>query len=505
VVVTTTGCSSVPSAATAVTVNPIPATPTITPGGPTTFCAGGSVTLTSSSASGNQWYLNGNPIGGATSQTYLATSAGDYSVVVTTSGCSSSASAVTTVTVNPIPNATITVGSAMVSGSSAGATVADAGVGATYTWTITGGTITAGAGTRSITFTAGSPGTLTLGVTVSNGGCSDTKGASVTVTATAPTITVTAVNPSMGSHVGGLPVTISGTGFQAGAAVTFGGSAATNVVVVNSTTITAKTPAHAAGSVNVTVTNTDTSNATLTSGYTFLAQQFDANGDTVIDPADIFYLINYLFTSGPAPRGAAGMLSGDANGDGVVDPADIFYVVGYLFTSGPAPAATTPGRTTLDTSRAVSTAPFAGSISLGRPMARGDHWIVPVSVKVAAGSAVPEALSLRLRFEDASGVTVRRAGAAAALQPIFEVSRSSERDLSYLVVLSGLMLGPDGAIVAEVSVPNGIAAGSAITLDPALTMLSNANGTRSATVGNGTLELRSTRIPNTPTKVRTNE
>ena len=74
------------SAPTTVTVNPTPATPTITPGGPTTFCAGGSVTLTSSSASGNQWYLDGNPIGGATSQTYIATAIGTYTVVVTASG-----------------------------------------------------------------------------------------------------------------------------------------------------------------------------------------------------------------------------------------------------------------------------------------------------------------------------------------------------------------------------------------------------------------------------------
>ena len=36
-----------------------PATPSITPAGPTTFCAGGSVTLNSSAASANQWYLNG--------------------------------------------------------------------------------------------------------------------------------------------------------------------------------------------------------------------------------------------------------------------------------------------------------------------------------------------------------------------------------------------------------------------------------------------------------------
>src|ERR1019366_5238143 len=95
VVVTTSGCSSSPSAGTTVTVNPIPPTPTITPGGPTTFCTGGSVTLTSSSASGNQWYLNGNPIGGATNTTYAATASGNYTVVVTTSGCSSAPSSAT--------------------------------------------------------------------------------------------------------------------------------------------------------------------------------------------------------------------------------------------------------------------------------------------------------------------------------------------------------------------------------------------------------------------------
>src|SRR5205085_2849342 len=110
VIVTTSGCSSAASAPTSVTVNPAPPTPTITPGGPTTFCAGGSVTLTSSSATGNQWYLNGNPIGGATNQTFVATASGNYTVVVTIGACSST-SAITTVTVNPTPpTPTITPG-----------------------------------------------------------------------------------------------------------------------------------------------------------------------------------------------------------------------------------------------------------------------------------------------------------------------------------------------------------------------------------------------------------
>ena len=49
-------------------------------------------------------------------------------------------------------------------------------------------------------------------------------------------------------------MTITGTNFASGATVTFGGTAATSVVVVNGTTITATTPAHAAGAVTVTVT-----------------------------------------------------------------------------------------------------------------------------------------------------------------------------------------------------------------------------------------------------------
>src|SRR5204862_7626955 len=96
------GCSST-SAPTVVTVNPLPPTPTITPGGPTTFCAGGSVLLNSSAGSGNQWKLNGSPIGGATDTTYSAAASGSYTVTVTDGNGCSSTSAPTVVTVNTLP------------------------------------------------------------------------------------------------------------------------------------------------------------------------------------------------------------------------------------------------------------------------------------------------------------------------------------------------------------------------------------------------------------------
>ncbi|MFT3911082.1 MAG: T9SS type A sorting domain-containing protein [Ferruginibacter sp.] len=95
------GCSAT-SAVTSVTINPVPATPTISAGGPITFCAGGSVTLTSSAATNNQWNLNGSPIGGATNSTLVVTASGDYTVTVTNAfGCTAT-SAITTVTVNPL-------------------------------------------------------------------------------------------------------------------------------------------------------------------------------------------------------------------------------------------------------------------------------------------------------------------------------------------------------------------------------------------------------------------
>ncbi|TAL62283.1 MAG: T9SS type A sorting domain-containing protein, partial [Bacteroidetes bacterium] len=64
-----------------VTVNSLPATPTITVN---------MSTLASGSSTGNQWYLNGNPISGATSQFHTATQNGFYTVCVTdANGCSS--------------------------------------------------------------------------------------------------------------------------------------------------------------------------------------------------------------------------------------------------------------------------------------------------------------------------------------------------------------------------------------------------------------------------------
>ena len=84
-----------------------------------------------------------------------------------------------------------------------------------------------------------------------------------------PAPTVSAISPTLGTTAGGTPVTITGTGFRAGATASLGGTAATGVTVVNSTSITATTAAHAAGTVNVVVTNTDAQSGSLANGYTY--------------------------------------------------------------------------------------------------------------------------------------------------------------------------------------------------------------------------------------------
>jgi hypothetical protein len=81
--------------------------------------------------------------------------------------------------------------------------------------------------------------------------------------------TVSGVSPNSGSTLGGTAVTIAGANFASGATVSFGGKAASNVVVVNTTTITAVTPSHAAGAVTVSVT-VNGGSGSRTSGFTYV-------------------------------------------------------------------------------------------------------------------------------------------------------------------------------------------------------------------------------------------
>ncbi|MBK8364502.1 MAG: hypothetical protein IPL24_12810 [Bacteroidetes bacterium] len=75
--------------------NPLPAIPTISAGTSTTFCQGGSVTLTSTPATSYLWST------GSTLQSISVNSSGTYSVIITNANGCTSSSAGTIVTVNP--------------------------------------------------------------------------------------------------------------------------------------------------------------------------------------------------------------------------------------------------------------------------------------------------------------------------------------------------------------------------------------------------------------------
>ena len=92
-----------------------------------------------------------------------------------------------------------------------------------------------------------------------------------TFTYEVPVVEVVSVYPNTGPLAGGTAIEIFGRGFQAGATVEIGGDPATDIAVVSDSRITAETPAEAAGSYDLTVTNTDTGTDTLADAFTYQA------------------------------------------------------------------------------------------------------------------------------------------------------------------------------------------------------------------------------------------
>ena len=113
-----------------------------------------------------------------------------------------------------------------------------------------------------------------------------------------PPPTVTTLSPSSGPAAGGTSITITGTNFAAGAAVTVGGRTVNRVAVVSATQITAATPVGTAARTDVVVTNPDGQAGQLPGGFTYIldttlevavtnpqngALHFPVNGEIQID------------------------------------------------------------------------------------------------------------------------------------------------------------------------------------------------------------------------------
>ena len=179
--------------------NPSVSNAYITPNTPTTICAGSSTTLTAhanvnptAATVSFQWKKNGADISGATSPTYNATEAGEYTCVITATqgSCSKSATPnATTVTVSTPSVGTIALaGQTICGGNTATLTPTISGSEGTlsYQWSTGGNPIPDATLASYTTPELTSTTTYTFSVTATVGTCTDTKNVSATVTVDGP-------------------------------------------------------------------------------------------------------------------------------------------------------------------------------------------------------------------------------------------------------------------------------------------------------------------------------
>ncbi len=268
VIVPLVGTGGAPAAPTVITISPNngPAaggtSVTITGTG---FLAGASVTFGTTAAT-NVVVVSSTSITAATP----AHAAGAVNVTVTNTDSQSGTLPNAYTYTNPAPTVTLISPTSGTTGGGTAITITGTGflAGATVSLGGTAATNIVVVSPTSITATTPAHAAVAVNVTVTN---TDSQSGTLpnAYTYTNPAPTVTLISPTSGTTGGGTAITITGTGFLAGATVSLGGTAATNVVVVSSTSITAATPAHAGGAVNIVVTNTDSQGGTLTNGYTY--------------------------------------------------------------------------------------------------------------------------------------------------------------------------------------------------------------------------------------------
>ena len=207
---------------------------------------------------------------------------GSYAMTITgtdTAGRTHSASATLTVAsaltgtaniIGSVYSAGVAVSGANISVLQNGAIVTSTTTGSSGAFTITG--LTQGTYTLVVT-AAGYIGT-SVPVSVFNGNWTRI-GVALTRSSSPAATTVTGVAPATGPGAGGTSVTITGTNFTGATAVTFGATPAASYTVTGATSITAISPAHALGTVDVTVTAPGgTSVAGAAGQFTFAAPDF---------------------------------------------------------------------------------------------------------------------------------------------------------------------------------------------------------------------------------------
>ena len=308
----------------------------------TNFVAGATATFSGTAAT-NVVVVNSTTI----TATTPAGSAGTVTVTVSVSGQSGSLASGFTYVVVPTVTSVSPNNGPVAGGTAVTITGANLASGAAVTFGSAAATNVAVVNSTTITATtpAGSAGAVTVTVTVNSQSGSLANG----FTYIAPP-TVTAINPNTGTTAGGTAVTITGTNFATGATVTFGGTAATNVAVVNSATITATTPAGSAGAVTVTVTNPGSLSGSLTNGYTYVV------GPTVTSVSP---------NNGPTAGGTAVTITGTNFAAGATVTLGGTAATNVVVVNSTTIAATTPARSAGAVTVTVTVNSQSGSLTNG--------------------------------------------------------------------------------------------------------------------------------------------
>jgi hypothetical protein len=243
---------------------------------------------------------------------------------------------------------------------------------------------------------------------------------------TLPTLSV--VSPNHGLASGGTAVTLTGTGFQNGASVSFGGTAAASVTFNSSTSLSVVTPARAAGTVNVVVTNPDTGAVTGTNAFTF-------------DP------LPTITSLSPNNGTTAGGTSVTINGANFQNGATVNFggtAVAVTFNSSTSLTVTSPAHATGGVSLSV-TNPDTGSTTRTNaffytppPVATDLYTLTPCRVldtRLADGpSGGPVMGALAERSFPVTGICGVPSNAVAA---VFNVTVTGPTSLGYVTVFPG--------------------------------------------------------------------
>ncbi|MEO5642562.1 MAG: esterase-like activity of phytase family protein [Bacteroidia bacterium] len=337
-------------------VNVLPAPPAIiTAGGPLSFCQGGNVALSVAAGNTYQWMRNSTNISGATNASFTANISGNYSVLVTNSNGCTQTSAVTNVTVNPLPTAFILPNGPLTFCSGGNVTLAGpSGNGFNYQWLLNSTVI---AGATNMSYFTSTAGIYNLTVTNANG-CSFTSSPSIVTVNPVPTAAFTANGPTafcQGDSVLLNANTASGYSYQ----WLMNGNAINNATDSSYNAMTT-------GTFNLLVTSSGCSDTSASSVITVNALPavpvISQNGNILSAPAG--YTYQWYLNGNPIAGATAQMYMASTSGNYSVEISDVNTCAAqsapYIFT----PTDITPGVFVNVPTATVFPNPFHGSAQL---------------------------------------------------------------------------------------------------------------------------------------------